>query len=199
VPTEVVELAQAGIPGATIGPQPAMTATAVFMAMLLALALDWSAFGADSWRDRMILVFGTPAVYCGWNDGPIDTWCVEKIRKGITWGLQHSGFLHFASVSVNAVIGMCSGLLFIYACFALMPKFLQRWVSRVKFVGRAASWQLPGGSPAKRINVKLWLIAIALGLFGDLARGWVGGPVVPMIQAGAHLTNWVLATAFGAA
>ncbi|GAA0739219.1 hypothetical protein Drose_04030 [Dactylosporangium roseum] len=173
-----------------------MNASAVFMALLLALILDYSAAGSTSLRDKMILVFGTPAIYCGWNEGPLDIWIVQQISNGMDWLLAHSGALHFAGVSSVRVIGMISGCLFVYAVFALLPNKIKAVMGkRAAWLGKAVSWKLP--ETTGRINFKLWAVAAALGLFGDLARGAVGGPVVPAIKLAAQLVNWVLSWAFG--
>ena len=173
-----------------------LNASGVFMALLLALILDYSAAGSDSLRDKTILVFGTPAVYCGWNGGPFDIWVVEKISDGMDWLLSHSGALHFAGVSSVRVIGMVSGCLFVYALFALLPNIVKAAMGKkAPWLGKAVSWKLPHGTG--RINWKLWAVAVSLGLFGDLARGAIGGPVVPTIEYAARFANWFLSWAFG--
>ncbi len=174
-----------------------LNASGVFMALLLALVLDWSAAGSDSLRDKMILVFGTPAIYSGWNGGPLDIWLVQKIEFLLNWLLAHSGALHFTGVVSSGVFSLVSGCLFVYAVFAVLPNRLKAAMGkRATWLGSAVSWKLPTAQ-AKRINWKLWTVAVSLGLFGDLARGAIGGPVVPTIEYAAEFTKFALSWAFG--
>lgn len=175
-----------------------LSASGVFMALLLALVLDYSAAGSDSLRDKFILILGTPAVYSGWNGGPFDLWCIQKISAGLNWLLTSTGaWLHLTGVAVNLVIGMASGCLFVYALFAILPNRIKVMLGKKSpWLGKATAWKLP--TSVGRINWKLWTVAICLGLFGDLARGWIGGPVVPAIELAGTFTNWLLANLFGA-
>lgn len=174
-----------------------LNASGVFMALLLALGLDYSAAGADSLRDKFILIIGTPAVYAGWNGGPLDIWLVQKIEALFNWLLDHSGALHFTGVVSSGVFSMVSGCLFVYAIFAILPLWVKNKLSahpKMKWLGKTATWKLPHGTG--RINWKLWAVAIGLGLFGDLARGAIGGPVVPTIEYAGQFTGALLNWAF---
>lgn len=167
-----------------------MSPTATAILLLLALLIDYMSVGANSLRDRLAFLMGVAAIREGFNGSPADRWTVGMATKGIEMLLDSppvSGS-YMAGASINALVGFGVAALFIYTVGCLMP------VKWAKKMGRFATWTFPQ-SPIMRINWKLWIAAILLGMLADLPTGFIGGltegSVVFLTGLFAPLPEWL--------
>lgn len=147
-----------------------MSPTATAVLLVLALIIDYMSVGPNSLRDRLAFLMGVAAIREGFNGSPADRWTVGMATRGIEMLLQSppvSGS-YLAGASINAVVGAAVGLLFIYTVGCLLP------LKASKRLGRFATLTFPQ-SPLFRINIKLWVAAILLGMLADLPAGFIGG------------------------
>ncbi|HEX8628382.1 MAG TPA: hypothetical protein VF755_09460 [Catenuloplanes sp.] len=144
-----------------------MTPTAVAVLLLLALLIDWMSVGPNSLRDRAAFLMAVPAIREGFNGSPLDAWTVDLASSWIEKLLDMTGAAYIAGASVSAILGALIGLLFIYVVGCLLP------VKASKKLGRFATLSFPQ-SPLYRLNAKLWIAAILLGMMADLPGGVVG-------------------------
>lgn len=144
-----------------------MSPTATALVLLLALVVDWMSVGPNSIRDRIAFLLAVPAVREGFNGSPLDGWTVDTLRMVIKQLLDATGGAYIAGASINLLIGGAVGILWIYTVGCLLP------VKFSKKLGRFATLTFPQ-SPIYRLNTKLWVAAILLGMLADLPRGLVG-------------------------
>lgn len=144
-----------------------MSPTAVAVLMLMALALDYMTVGPAWLRDRLAFLFALVAIREGFNGSPIDRWTLATLTKWVQFLLDQTNGAYIAGASINVVLGCLVGLVGIYTIGALLP------ASASKKLGRYAAIKFPT-SPIYRLNTKLWVCAIALGLLLDLPGGIVG-------------------------
>jgi hypothetical protein len=147
-----------------------MSPTATAILLLLALVIDYMSLGANSIRDRLAFLMAVAAIREGFNGSPADQWTVGMLNQGIRMLLDSpplSGS-YIAGASINALVGAAVGLLFIYTVGCLLP------VKAAKKMGRFATLTFPQ-SPLFRLNHKLWIAAILLGMLADLPTGFIGG------------------------
>lgn len=145
----------------------AMSPTATALVLLLALVVDWMSVGPNSIRDRIAFLLAVPAIREGFNGSPLDGWTVDLLRNTIQQLLDATKGAYIAGASINLLVGGMVGILWIYTVGCLLP------VNFSKKMGRFATLKFPQ-SPLYRLNTKLWIAAILLGLLGDLPRGIVG-------------------------
>lgn len=145
-----------------------MSPTAVAVLLLLALIVDYMSVGPNSIRDRLAFLFALPAIREGFNGSPLDAWTVGAATSAIEELLNATDGAYIAGASVNAVLGAAVGVLAIYTVGCLLP------TKASKKLGRFATLTFPQ-SPLYRINTRLWICAILLGLLSDLPGGAVGG------------------------
>lgn len=145
----------------------AMSPTATALVLLLALVVDWMSIGGNSIRDRIAFLLAVPAIREGFNGSPLDGWTVDFLRTMIQTLLDATGGAYIAGASINLLIGGAVGILWIYTIGCLLP------VKASKKLGRFATLTFPQ-SPLYRLNGKLWIAAILLGMLADLPRGLVG-------------------------
>lgn len=144
-----------------------MSPTAVAVLLLLALVVDWMSVGPNSIRDRLAFLLALPAIREGFNGSPLDQWTVGALTGAINTAKQMTGGAYIAGAVTSVVLGALVGVLAIYTVGALLPDKLSARL------GRFAAIKFPD-SPIHRLNTKLWICAIFLGLLADLPGGVVG-------------------------
>lgn len=167
-----------------------MSPTGTAVLLFLALVVDYMSVGPNSLRDRLAFLMGVAAIRDGFNGSPADRWTVGMATRGIELLLDSppvSGS-YLAGAAVNVLVGAAVGLLFIYTVGCLLP------LKAAKKVGRFATLTFPQ-SPVYRINWKLWIAAILLGMLADLPAGFIGGltegSVVFLTGLFAPLPEWM--------
>lgn len=157
-----------------------MSPTAVAIVLLLALVVDWMSVGPNSIRDRIAFCLGLPAIFEGFNGGPLDRWTVGVLAAVIDKLKAAAGDAYIAGAVTEKVIAALVGLLFIYTIGVLMP---EKWstklgpYARLAFSGRGGGPAGPGMGGAagqKRLNWRLWTCAVLLGVLCELPGGLVG-------------------------
>lgn len=170
--------------------QHTMTPTGVACLLLLALVVDYMSIGPNSWRDRLAFLIALPVVREGFDDSPLDRWTVDALGDLIDTLLKMADGAYIAGASINALIGAAVSILFLYTIGALLPDKLSTKL------GRFATLSFPT-SPMKRINIKLWICAIFLGMLADLPRGLVGDVLTMFIDALVSVTALLPELLFG--
>lgn len=148
-------------------PQHHMSPTATAVTLLLALVVDYMSVGPNSLRDRLAFLMAVPAIREGFNGSPLDGWTVDFLRATIGQLLNATGGAYIAGASVSLLVGAAVGILFIYTVGCLLP------MKASKRLGRFATLTFPQ-SPLYRLNLKLWIAAILLGMLADLPGGIIG-------------------------
>jgi hypothetical protein len=171
--------------------QHAMSPTGVAVLLILALTIDWMSIGPNSVRDRLAFVMGISAVREGWNGSQLDQWTVN-LFSGFIEQLKSTagGGAYIAGATTSAVLSAAIACLSIYAVGCLLPNKLSAKA------GAWAGYTFPT-SPGKKINTKLWVLAIILGLLSDLAGGLVGEIVNGAIDGAAGICAGLPMTLFG--
>lgn len=170
--------------------QHTMSPTGVAVLLLLALVVDYMSIGPNSMRDRLAFLIALPAVREGFDDSPLDKWTVDALGQLIDTLLKMTKGAYIAGASLNVIVGAAVGIFFIYTIGALLPdKFSAK-------LGRFATLSFPT-SPMKRINVKLWLCAIFLGMLADLPRGLVGDALTMFVDVLVSVAALIPAALFG--
>ncbi|QLQ38011.1 hypothetical protein [Micromonospora robiginosa] len=160
--------------------------------LLLALIIDYMSVGPNSLRDRLAFIVAVPVIREGFDGSPADQKTVEAIGNVIQALLDSTGGAYIAGASVNALIGALIGLLWIYALGCMLP------VKASKRLGRFATLAFPQ-SGIYRLNARLWIVAILLGMMSDLPQGLVGSTTRSLVDMAAHLVAPLPAILFGAA
>lgn len=169
-----------------------MTPTTVAVLLLLALVIDYMSVGPDSIRDRIAFLMGVAVFREGFDDSPLDDWTVDRLSELVDQLLSMTGGAYIAGAVTATVVGAGVGILAIYTVGCLLP------VKASKRLGRFATLTFPASAP-KRINMKLWVCAILLGMLADLPHGVVGQLLVAGIDLLVRLFNPLPAWLFGAA
>jgi len=144
-----------------------MSPTATALVLLLALVIDWMSVGPNSVRDRVAFLMAVPAIREGFNGSPLDGWTVDLLNQVIGALLNATHGAYIAGASINLLVGGAVGILWIYTVGCLLP------VKASRKLGRFATLTFPQ-SPIYRLNGRLWIAAILLGMLADLPRGIVG-------------------------
>ena len=153
-----------------------MSPTGVAVLLLLALVVDYMSVGPNSIRDRAAFLMGLVAVREGFNGSQLDAWTVDALSGAIDILKQMAGGAYIAGAVTQFVLSAAVGILAIWTVGALMPdKFATK-------LGRFAGIRFPD-SAIHRINYKLWICAVLLGLLADLPGGVVGGLLSGAIAA----------------
>ncbi len=169
-----------------------MSPTGVVIMLLLAMIIDYMSIGPNSIRDRIAFVLAVPAIREGFDGSPLDQATVGALRDVIQALLDATDGAYVAGASINAVIGFLIALLWIYALGCLLP------VKSSKKLGRFATLTFPQ-SPLYRLNLRMWLVAIPLGLMSDLPQGLVGDFTRTLLDITTNLIVPLPALLFGAA
>lgn len=144
-----------------------MTPTGVAVLLLLAVAIDYISIGPNWLRDRIAFLMAVPAIYEGFNNSTVDHWTLTRLTGVIQWALDQTGDAYVAGASAAAVVGVFVGAVWLYGLGCILPS------KASKRLGRIATINFPP-SGVWAINWKLWIVAILLGLLGDVPVGWVG-------------------------
>lgn len=146
-----------------------MTPTGVAVLLLVALAVDYVSIGPNWLRDRLAFTAYIAAFYEGFNGSKLDSWTLERATGAIRWALDQPVFsgAYIAGASASAIIGIFVGAAWIYGLGCMLPQ------KSSKKLGRFATLTFPP-SGVWAINTRLLVIAVVLGLFGDVPVGWVG-------------------------
>ncbi|WP_036374342.1 hypothetical protein [Micromonospora sp. ATCC 39149] len=169
-----------------------MSPTGVVIVLLLAVIVDYMSIGPNSLRDRLAFLLAVPAIREGFDGSPLDQATVGALRDVIQALLDSAGDAYIAGASINAVIGFLIALLWIFAIGCLLP------VKSSKKLGRFATLSWPQ-SPLYRLNAKMWLVAIPLGLMSDLPEGLIGDITRMLLDVTTKLIVPLPALLFGAA
>ncbi|MGX6605685.1 hypothetical protein ACWKSP_26660 [Micromonosporaceae bacterium Da 78-11] len=153
-----------------------MSPTGVAILLLLALVVDYMSVGPNSIRDRLAFLLGLVAIRQGFNGSPLDNWTVGALTGAINQLKGMAGNAYIAGAITQVVLSAVVGILAIYTVGALLPDKMQTKL------GAFAKISFPP-SATHRINYKLWLMAILLGLLADLPGGVVGGILNGAISA----------------
>ncbi|WP_143194331.1 hypothetical protein [Micromonospora sp. CB01531] len=169
-----------------------MSPTAVAVLLLLALVIDYMSVGPNSIRDRLAFLLAVPAIREGFDGSPLDQWTVQTASSFIEQLLDATGGAYVAGASINAILGALVGMLFIYVIGCMLP------VKASKKLGRFATLTFPQ-SPLYRLNTRLWIAAVLLGLMADLPGGTVGDVTRGCVDFLTGLVAPLPAWLFGAA
>lgn len=145
-----------------------LTPTGVAILLLLALVVDYMSFGPNSIRDRIAFLMGLVAIHQGFNGSALDQWTVDALSRLIDTAKSMAGGAYIAGAITQVVLSALVGIMAIYTVGCLLP------VKMSSKLGKFATITFPD-SAMHRINTKLWVMAIFLGLLGDLPGGVVGG------------------------
>lgn len=168
-----------------------MSPTGVAVLLLLALVVDYMSVGPNSIRDRLAFLMGLVAIRQGFDGSPLDRWTVGALSGAIDTLKGMAGGAYIAGAATQVVLSAAVGILAIYTVGALLPvKFAGR-------LGRFAGITFPD-SAIHRINYKLWLMAVLLGLLADLPHGLVGGILQAAIAALTEVVQPLPNLLFGA-
>lgn len=184
-----------------------MTPTAVAIVLMLALVIDWMSFGPNSIRDRLAFLLAVPAVFEGFNDGPLDRWTVGALTSAINTSKTAAEGSYIAGADTQHVIAAMVGLLWIYALGCLMP---DKWSSklgpyaRLAFSagGRGGAVPVVGVTAAgakHRLNWRLWICAVLIGVLCELPGGLVGGLMLAFVSVLDTLAAALPSMLFGGA
>ena len=165
-----------------------MSPTGVFAILLLALVVDWMSIGPNSVRDRIAFLLALPAIQVGWDGSPLDRWTVQMLTTWIDEA-KNTGNSTLAQASTSMVLGVLVAVLAVYCVGCLLPEktavtlgdFAKHSFTKA---GGAAVPRVPGARASKyRLNTRLWLCAIFLGMLADLPGGIVGTILRAFIDA----------------
>lgn len=170
--------------------QHVMSATAVGILIMLALTIDYLSVGPDNFRDKIAFTAYLAAIYEGFNGSDIDRWTVQRLGMLLDGAKHAAGNAYVAGANTHQLIGSAVGCLAIYTVGCLIP---QRWSKKV---GYLAKFKFPT-SPVKRINYKLLICAILLGLLSDLTKGTVGTAVAWLIHGDVWMWSFIPSWLFG--
>ncbi|TDC42102.1 hypothetical protein [Micromonospora sp. KC213] len=169
-----------------------MSPTAVAILLLLAIVVDYMSIGPNSIRDRLAFIMAVPAVKEGFDGSPADQKTVAALGGVVKSLLDSTGGAYIAGASVNTVLGVGIGLLWIYTIGCMLP------VKTSKKLGRFATLTWPQ-SPLYRLNGKMWAVAILLGMMSDLPNGLIGDATRTLLDIVTGLVAPLPALLFGAA
>ncbi|WP_431895901.1 hypothetical protein [Micromonospora haikouensis] len=169
-----------------------MSPTAVAILLLLAIVVDYMSIGPNSLRDRLAFIMAVPAIKEGFDGSPADQKTVAALGGIIEGLLDSTGGAYIAGASVNAVLGVGIGLLWIYTIGCMLP------VKTSKKLGRFATLTWPQ-SPLYRLNGKMWLVAAILGMMSDLPGGLIGDLTRSLLDIVTGLVAPLPALLFGGA
>jgi hypothetical protein len=168
----------------------AMSATMVFVVLLMALLIDWSSFGHDSLRDRVAFLLSLPAIRLGFDGSMADRWVVGVLGSVIDGAKGAAGDAYISHAKTGIVIGVVASCVFFYAIGCMVP---EKWSNKL---GPYARLSFSSGK-RHRMNYKLWACSAFLGLTADLMNGWSGLLARWSITVLSHITAWISTGIFG--
>lgn len=165
-----------------------MTPTGVAVLLMLALVIDYMSFGPNSVRDRIAFLIALVSFRQGFNGSTLDQWTVGAATDLINMLKGMTGGAYIAGAATQVVLSAAIGILAIYTVGCLLP------IKANKKLGAFANLTFRD-SPAKRINVQLWVMAAILGMTAELPGGLVGTLLTTAIDAltkvVSPLPNWL--------
>lgn len=164
-----------------------MSPTGVFALILTALVVDWMSVGPNSVRDRLAFLLALPATRVGWDDSPLDRWTVQMLTTWIDEA-KRTGNSTLAQASTSMVLGVLVAILAVYCVGCLLPDkasaTLGDFAHHSFSKGAGGGPRVPGARASKyRLNTRLWLCAIFLGMLADIPGGLVGTILRAFIDA----------------
>lgn len=168
-----------------------MSPTGVAVLLLLALVVDWMSLGPNSFRDRIAFLLALPAIRQGFDGSPLDQWTVGALSTLIDGLKSATGGAYIAGAVTSILLGAIVGILAIYTVGALLPTRLSTRL------GSFATISFPQ-SALHKLNVRLWICAILLGLLADLPGGVVGNALRSIISAVTSVVSLLPNVLFGA-
>lgn len=174
-----------------------MSPTGVATMALIGLVVDWTGVGPNSLRDRFAFMCYLAAARDGWNGSSLDQWTVQQLKHGIGWLLHRSGSAYIAGASAAVLASVVVGVLGIYALACWVPeKFIPKSWSG-KAIGTVIQLNFPS-TAMKRLNFKLMILALAMGMLADLGRGVIGTLELRLVVANLNLMSPLPNLLFGA-
>lgn len=177
-------------PEVPVAVERVLSPTGVCVMIILAFVVDYLSVGPNSLRDRLAFVLAIVALHDGFDGSPLDRWTVGILESLVGQLLSMTGDAYIAGASINIVIGAGVGIVWIYAIGCMLPEKTPR-------AGRYAALTWPT-APQFRINVKLWGIALILGMLSDLPQGAVGAMSRGLFDLVAGLVAPIPSFLFGA-
>lgn len=180
-----------------------MSPTAVFAVVLIALVIDYMSIGPDFVRDRIAFCLAVPAVRVGWDGSQLDLWTVQVVAR-IVDTAKRAGNDDLAAANTALIVGLLAGVLFIYCVGCLLPakasarlgKFAQLAFSGSGKPGGALGGPAMGASKY-RLNTRLWVCAVLLGMTAEMPGGLVGEASLGFVLALTTIVTPVPAIVFG--
>jgi hypothetical protein len=170
--------------------QHVMSPTGVAVLLLLAIVVDYMSVGPDSLRDRIAFLMAVPAIREGFDGSPLDAWTVGWLSSIIDTLKGMADGAYIAGATTSVLVGAVIGVAAIYAVACLLPDRAS------KKLGRFAAMRFPT-SAMYRINIKLWILAILIGLCADLPSGIVGDWLTWAVDGLVTLSATIPFTLFG--
>lgn len=176
-----------------------LSPTGVFALLFVALYIDWIRLGPDAIRDRIAFLLGVVAIRVGWDGSPIDQWTVGQLSDWID-AVKHTGNAYVGAAATADIIGILVSGLGVYCLGVLAPSRCSRWAgpwATAAFGGGGRAGKGGGGrlGSVLRLNPRLWLCALGLGMFADLSGGAIGSVLEFLIttteRVASPLPNWL--------
>jgi hypothetical protein len=152
--------------------QHILSPTSTFALLVLAFVLDYSAPGSHSLRDRVAFLMATCAIHEGFAGGPLQRWTTGQLTNLITWLKAKGDGSYIAGAATQDVVGVVVILVALWAVFCCLPMKLS---TKLGVFGPLAKLSFPATNPTGRLNVKLWVAAVFLGVMIDVPGGGVAG------------------------
>lgn len=146
-----------------------MTPTGTAVLLLAAIAVDYVSIGPNWFRDRLAFLMAIPAIHEGFNGSQLDAWTLARLTDLIQFWLDQaqSSSAYIGAALAAPIVGVLVGCVWLYGLGCILPQKASK-----KF-GRLAAINFPP-SGIWALNYKLWIVAILLGLLGDVPLGIVG-------------------------
>ncbi|MFI5839476.1 hypothetical protein ACIA8K_07150 [Catenuloplanes sp. NPDC051500] len=152
--------------GSIVEMETVLTPTGIVAVIVIAFVFDYMSVGPNSFRDRFAFLCALVALHDGFDGSPLDQWTITALSGVIEQLLEAADGTRLVGTSVNMVVSILVGVLWIYAIGCMLPEKTPR-------MGRFVAMTLPT-TPQFKLNAKVWAIALALGMFTDLPYGFVG-------------------------
>jgi hypothetical protein len=167
-----------------------MTATGVYVMLLLGFVIDYWSIGPNSIRDRLAFLIYLACFREGFNGSEIDRALVELFGGVIDKTKDWARDAYIADADTRIVIGASVSVIAIYCVGCLLPDV---WAQHM---GRYAAMAFTVRSRS-RINWRLLSCAIVIGLMVDLSKGMLGGLFNMLVQLDVELISELPDILFG--
>jgi hypothetical protein len=169
---------------------PLLSPTGVAAMLIFAATIDYLSVGPDSLRDRLAFLIALPMIKMGFDGGPLDQFTVGALTQAINALKGAAGGSYIAGAATDVLLTVLVACLTLYAVGALLPD------KASKRLGPFATMKLPKGVQF-RINIKLWVLAFALGVLSDLPSGVIGDLLRSVISMLTGIVSWLPGWLFG--